>query len=188
MTLQISFSLLCFRTLVAMSETAAALKNALDKQKRPRGPASRTQRYILKISLLIKVKRQRSPEGKASKVLASATPRGQGDSPKPKSFQVETNSHRDSLCLCAESRIYFIKPGAAENRSNCPDSAVTERPWISDKECQEVLLKPKWVSDTEPGRCDQERQEIFSQQTTTTWISNHQERSQDHPQRWQSSR
>jgi len=62
-----------------MSETAAALKNALDKKKRPRGPASRTQR-------------SRSPEGKPTKGTGSATPRAQGDSPKPKPLQVQRDA------------------------------------------------------------------------------------------------
>jgi len=59
-----------------MSEKTAALKNALDKQKRPRGPASRTQR-------------SRSPEGKPFKGPGPDAPRGQGDSPKPKPLQVQ---------------------------------------------------------------------------------------------------
>jgi len=62
-----------------MSEKTAALKNALDKQKRPRGPASRTQR-------------NRSPERKPSKGPGSATPGGQGDSPKPKPLQVQRSA------------------------------------------------------------------------------------------------
>ena len=76
-----------------MSEKTSALKNALDKHKRARGPASRTQRLNLvpfEVTLmLIKIVRQRSPEGRSIKGPGSATPRGQGDSPKPKPLQVE---------------------------------------------------------------------------------------------------
>ena len=35
--------------------------------------------------------RSRSPEGKPSKGPGSATPRGEGDSPKPKPLQVENS-------------------------------------------------------------------------------------------------
>ena len=54
-----------------------------------RGVLVRYQYVFEDLLVLIQIIRSRSPEGKPIKGTGSATPRAQGDSPKPKPLQVE---------------------------------------------------------------------------------------------------